>query len=133
MPYFVPLFLHSLFVILLVDENLDIVDEATNKHDTISGSQCVENIRRRLSPEIERRMFALIRSANDSSSDIAIYSEHLVSAFVSYQMTADCSQHLFLLPTKHRHTCTRFPSQTTNQKRQDERDAWTNVVETIST
>ena len=60
-----------------MDENLDIVDEATNKHDTISGSQCVENIRRRLSPEIESRMFAMIRSANDSSSDIAIYSKHL--------------------------------------------------------
>ena len=60
-----------------MDENLDIVDESINKHDTISGSQCVENIRRRLTPEIERRMFALIRSANDSSSDIAIYSKSL--------------------------------------------------------
>jgi len=64
-------------LLYLVDENLDIVDESTNKHDTISGSQCVENIRRRLAPGIERRMFALIRSANDSSSDIAIYSKHL--------------------------------------------------------
>jgi len=61
------------YVLMIVDENLDFVDEATNKHDTISGSQCVENIRRRLLPENERRMFALIRSANDSSSDVAIY------------------------------------------------------------
>lgn len=87
-----------LSLLYLVDENLDIVDEATNRHDTISGSQCVENIRRRLSPEIERRMFALIRSANDSSSDIAIYSKHLVAAFVSYQMTADCSQTSLFTP-----------------------------------
>lgn len=56
-----------------MDENLDIVHADTKKHDTISGSQCVENIRRRLSPETERRLFALIRSANDSSSDLALY------------------------------------------------------------
>lgn len=56
-----------------VDENLDVVDESSKEHNTISGSQCVENIRRRLPLDTERRMFALIRSANDSSSDIAIY------------------------------------------------------------
>lgn len=55
-----------------VDENLDVVDESNN-HNTISGSLCVENIRKRLPEETERRMIALIRSANDSSSDVAIY------------------------------------------------------------
>lgn len=59
-------------VLLIADENLDIVDEAS-KHVTISGSQLVENIRSLLLPEQEKMLVALIRSANDSSSDVAIY------------------------------------------------------------
>jgi len=59
-------------ILLIADENLDIVDEAA-KRKTISGSHLVENIRHRLLPEQERRLFSLIRSANDSASDIAIY------------------------------------------------------------
>ena len=59
-------------VLLIADENLDIVDEAS-KHVTISGSQLVENIRSQLLPEQEKKLVALIRSANDSSSDVAIY------------------------------------------------------------
>ena len=60
------------YVLLIADENLDINDEAS-KHITISGSQLVENIRLRLLPEQEKRLVALIRSANDSASDVAIY------------------------------------------------------------
>mmetsp|Transcript_2506 Transcript_2506/g.5314 ORF Transcript_2506/g.5314 Transcript_2506/m.5314 type:complete len:1174 (+) Transcript_2506:62-3583(+) len=59
-------------VLLIADENLDLTDEAS-KHVTISGSQLVENIRLRLLPEQEKQLVALIRSANDSSSDVAIY------------------------------------------------------------
>lgn len=59
-------------VLLIADENLDVMDEAS-KHITISGSQLVENIRLRLLPEQEKQLVALIRSANDSSSDVAIY------------------------------------------------------------
>jgi len=59
-------------VLLIADENLDVMDEAS-KHITISGSQLVESIRSRLLPEYEARLVALIRSANDSSSDVAIY------------------------------------------------------------
>ena len=59
-------------VLLIADENLDVLDEAS-KHITISGSQLVENIRLRLLPEQEKKLVALIRSANDSSSDVAIY------------------------------------------------------------
>lgn len=59
-------------ILLIADENLDIVDEVA-KHKTISGSQLVEIIRARLLPEQERCLFSLIRSANDSASDIAIY------------------------------------------------------------
>ena len=58
------------YILLIADENLDINDEAA-KHVTISGSQLVENIRLRLLPEQE--LVALIRSANDSISDVAIY------------------------------------------------------------
>ena len=60
------------YILLIADENLDINDEAA-KHVTISGSQLVENIRMRLLPEQEKRLVALIRSANDSISDVAIY------------------------------------------------------------
>ena len=59
-------------ILLIADENLDIVDEDT-KHRTVSGSHLVEIIRARLLPEQERCLFSLIRSANDSASDIAIY------------------------------------------------------------
>ena len=40
---------------------------------TILGSQLVSEIRKRLLPDQERRILALIRSANDSANDIAIY------------------------------------------------------------
>ncbi|KAL3809400.1 hypothetical protein ACHAXA_004581 [Cyclostephanos tholiformis] len=60
------------YVLLIADENLDIMDEAST-HVTISGSQLVENIRLRLLPEQEMKLVSLIRSANDSLSDVAIY------------------------------------------------------------
>lgn len=60
------------FVFLIVDENLDVTGEDSKLH-TISGSACVESIRKRLPADLESRMFALIRSANDSSSDLALY------------------------------------------------------------
>ena len=57
------------YFLLIVDENLD-VDES---QITISGSQMVSKIRARLLPDQERRILALIRSANDSANDVAIY------------------------------------------------------------
>ncbi|KAL7549040.1 hypothetical protein ACHAWF_012302 [Thalassiosira exigua] len=59
------------YVFILVDENLDIVNESTTKH--ISGSRCLENIRNRLPCELERQMLAVVRSANDSESDISTF------------------------------------------------------------
>lgn len=59
-------------VLLVVDENLDVLDEAA-RHKTISGSQLVESIRALLLPEQERVLISLIRSANDAATDIAIY------------------------------------------------------------
>ena len=61
------------YVVLIADENLDVTEDSMAKHTTVSGSKCIENIRRRLLPDQERRMLALVRSANDSSRDIAIY------------------------------------------------------------
>merc|ERR1711957_907920 len=57
------------YFLLIVDENLDVDDS----HITISGSQMVSKIRARLLPDQERRILALIRSANDSATDVAIY------------------------------------------------------------
>lgn len=61
------------YFVLIADENLDVNDESMARHITVSGSMCIENIRHRLLPDQERRMLALVRSANDSSRDIAIY------------------------------------------------------------
>lgn len=60
--------------LLIVDENLDIDMEDINmQHSCVSGSLVVQKLRYRLLPEQERQVFALIRSANDSAHDIAIY------------------------------------------------------------
>lgn len=59
-------------VLLIADENLDVMDGSA-KHITISGSEMVETIRSRLLPEQEKRLVALIRSANDSLNDVAVY------------------------------------------------------------
>ena len=63
------------YILFIVDENLDVHEEkiATTKEGTVSGSLCVSKIRRRLLPDQERRVFMLIRSANDSANDVAIY------------------------------------------------------------
>jgi hypothetical protein len=58
---------------MIVDENLETSDESGNI--VISGSQCIDNIRTRLPLEFERRMLAIVRSANDSTSDIALYNK----------------------------------------------------------
>jgi hypothetical protein len=57
--------------LLIVDENLDIVDGY--RHQTISGSQLISQIRQDLEPDEERRILALVRSANDSADDVALY------------------------------------------------------------
>jgi len=58
--------------ILIVDENLDIVGGGA-RQQTVSGSLCVDKLRKQLGPQTEKRLLALIRSANDSLSDIEIY------------------------------------------------------------
>lgn len=57
--------------LLIVDENLDIVDGV--RHQTLSGSFLVSQIRQELNPADESRILALVRSANDSAEDVALY------------------------------------------------------------
>ena len=58
--------------IVIADENLDFVDSAEG-HLTLSGSICVEKLRKVLEPLDESRLLALVRSANDSSTNIEAY------------------------------------------------------------
>jgi hypothetical protein len=74
---FVVNFMHEhedIYVLLIVDENLNAYD-ASSGHESISisGSQCIVNIRKRLPAELERRILALVRSANDSARHLALY------------------------------------------------------------
>ena len=62
------------YFLVIADENLDIV-ELSSRHKTVSGSYCIELIRKQLDPILEKNMLCLIRSANDSSQDIALYTE----------------------------------------------------------
>jgi hypothetical protein len=62
------------YILMVVDENLEVQDEQIDAHQTtISGSASVAEIRKRLLQEQERKLLALIRSANDSANDVAIY------------------------------------------------------------
>ena len=61
------------FIFIIVDENLDIENKDGSKQKSISGSHCVEKIRKRLPKDAERRILALVRSANDSTSDVSLY------------------------------------------------------------
>ncbi|KAL3796954.1 hypothetical protein HJC23_000707 [Cyclotella cryptica] len=60
---------------IIADENLDIGGDFSASHyETVSGSKCIQMIRYALKPEEERRVLALVRSANDSLRDIDLYS-----------------------------------------------------------
>jgi|AntRauTorckE5430_2_1112549.scaffolds.fasta_scaffold01415_6 signal transduction histidine kinase len=62
------------YILMIVDENLDVQEEQVGTNQsTVSGSGSVAEIRKRLLVNQERKILALIRSANDSSSDVAIY------------------------------------------------------------
>ena len=52
------------WVLAIVDENLDV--DRDGDPQTVSGSRCIERLRKLLAPEEEARLLALIRSANDS-------------------------------------------------------------------
>ena len=57
---------------LIADENLE-MGSTISDHGTISGSECIKRIRSELDESQESRMLALVRSANDSPDDLALY------------------------------------------------------------
>lgn len=62
------------YFLFIIDENLDVHEDHIAREGTVSGSLCVSKLRQKLSPNQERRILTLIRSANDSADDVAIYS-----------------------------------------------------------
>lgn len=60
-------------LLIIADENLDI--EQSDHNYMLSGSACIEQLRRELPEDDEARILALVRSANDSSHDLAVYSQ----------------------------------------------------------
>jgi hypothetical protein len=62
------------YFLMIIDENLDIQEEEdATSQVTISGSLAISKMRSQLLLDQELRVLALIRSANDSASDVAIY------------------------------------------------------------
>ncbi|KAL3918874.1 MAG: hypothetical protein SGILL_004038, partial [Bacillariaceae sp.] len=59
-------------VLLIADENLDVVDGGA-RSTTVSGSLCIEQLLKRLDSKAEGRLLALVRSANDSSTELKMY------------------------------------------------------------
>ena len=59
-------------ILLFVDENLDYGGQG-KEVVVISGSRVIKDILTALPPTDERRIFALVRSANDATSDLALY------------------------------------------------------------
>eukprot|EP00804_Cyclotella_cryptica_P000589 CCRYP_009976-RA/>CCRYP_009976-RA protein AED:0.28 eAED:0.28 QI:429/1/1/1/1/1/3/820/1200 len=58
---------------VIADENLELGEDSQVRHGTISGSKCIQQILRGLDPEDEKRVLALVRSANDSPTDLSLY------------------------------------------------------------
>lgn len=58
-------------LLLLVDENLEL--DHASVHEIVSGSRCVKQVRNILKPKEEQRILAVVRSANDSPSDVGLY------------------------------------------------------------
>jgi len=61
-------------VLVLVDENLD-YSHLDMPNFVLSGSLIMRDVLKNLSSDQESRVFSLVRSANDSSEDLALYSE----------------------------------------------------------
>ena len=59
-------------ILLFVDENLDYGGQG-KEVVVMSGSRVIKDILTALPPAYERRIFALVRSANDAASDLALY------------------------------------------------------------
>ena len=67
-------------VLVLVDENLD-YSHLDMPNFVLSGSLIMRDVLKNLSSDQESRVFALVRSANDSSEDLALYWERVHGFF----------------------------------------------------
>jgi hypothetical protein len=74
-----------------VDENLDygIGSVVEGEDIALSGSLIVQRILQGMSPEQESRILALVRSANDSTTDVACYIERTHGFFPKAPMQKD--------------------------------------------
>lgn len=78
------------YFLLMVDENLDVeMEDVQMKHSTISGSLLVQSLRQKLLPEQEAQILTLIRSANDSKDDVAIYNSRAHGFFAKAPVKKD--------------------------------------------
>ena len=59
-------------VLAIVDENLDMDAPLAA---TVSGSLAIEQARKRLEPHEEARLLALVRSANDGTDDVKLFTQ----------------------------------------------------------
>ena len=75
-------------VLILVDENLDFgqFNKQGDEDVVLSGSKIMESILQSLTPSDESRILALVRSANDSSEDLAVYSARTHGCFPKSSM-----------------------------------------------
>jgi hypothetical protein len=62
-------------LLILMDENLDFKNTAGGDNIALSGSVIMQGILESLSPAQQSRILALVRSANDSTADVAMYTE----------------------------------------------------------
>ena len=78
------------YFLFMVDENLDVVmEDVQMTHSTISGSLLVHSLRQKLQPEQEAQTLTLIRSANDSKDDVAIYNSRAHGFFAKAPVKKD--------------------------------------------
>ncbi len=75
-------------ILCIVDENLD-YGEKGDEVVIMSGSRIMKDILTALPPELERRVCALVRSANDSTSDLATYLERTHGFFPKAPMNRE--------------------------------------------
>lgn len=76
------------YVFALVDENMDY------KEQRISGSSLMQNVLLGLSEEESSRALVLIRSANDSAEDVALYKSRVHGFFPKTTMTKERSREI---------------------------------------
>ena len=75
-------------ILVFMDENLDFT-AGTGENVIMSGSRVMKDVLSSLSRDQERRIFALVRSANDSATDIAGYMSRTHGFFPKAPMNQD--------------------------------------------